>query len=87
MSEYRNYMETLVEEAYEECRDSLNCCTCEQCRNDIIACALNRLPPRYVVTQSGMVYMKLNGLQRQYHADIVTALAQAAKIVSEKPRH
>ena len=37
MSEYRNIMESLVEEEFERAAATLGCCTCEACRNDIIA--------------------------------------------------
>ena len=87
MSIYKNYMETLVEEVYSRCKDSLPCCTCERCRDDVIAYALNRLPPRYAVTPEGGVYTKITGLERQYYTDIVAALTQAAQVVNTNPRH
>ena len=48
MSEYKNIMEDLVLEEFENAAQTLGCCTCEDCRNDIIAYALNQLPPKYV---------------------------------------
>ncbi len=41
---YKNVMEDLVEFRFDEIQSTLDCCTCEHCRNDIIAYALNLLP-------------------------------------------
>lgn len=87
MIEYRNIMESLVEEEFERAAVSLGCCTCEACRNDIIAYALNQLPPKYVATRKGEVYSKTFILRNQHYADIMAALAKGAKVVSDHPRH
>ncbi len=81
----KNYMETLVLEKLDEIIDELGCCKCEKCRMDIASYALNRLPPKYVATYKGQVYSKLDTLSVQYEADLINALYQAAKIVTEFP--
>ena len=53
----------------------------------MIALALNELPTKYVVTQKGEVYARIDELSIEKEAEILTALAKAAKIVKEKPRH
>lgn len=87
MSEYRNIMEALVEEEFDRAVGSLDCCHCEACRNDIIAYALNQLPPKYVATHRGEVYSKTFILRNQHYADIMAALAKGAKLVKDNPRH
>ena len=87
MAEYKNIMENLVEEEFDRAQGSLNCCTCEACRNDIMAYALNQLPPKYVATRKGEVYSKTFILRNQHYADIMAALAKGAKVVSDHPRH
>lgn len=82
----KNFMETLVLDKLEEVIDDLNCCKCEKCRMDIASYALNRLPPKYVATYKGEVYSKYDTLSVQYEADLLSAIYQAAKIVSEHPR-
>ena len=52
MAEYKNMMENLVEDEYGRAASSLGCSTCDICRSDIIAYALNLLPPKYVVTRA-----------------------------------
>lgn len=87
MANYQNYMETVVEELFDEFRDNLGCCTCPQCRDDIIAYALNQLPAKYVVSAPGAAFAKLDSLQKQYRADVVTAISHAAVIIAQSPRH
>lgn len=87
MSEYRNIMESLVEEEFERAAATLGCCTCEACRNDIIAYALNQLPPKYVATRKGEVYSKTFILRNQHRTDIMAALTKAASVVKANPRH
>ena len=80
-------MEDLLEERLNEIYPTLGCCTCDICRADILAFALNRLPTKYVVYPIGEVYSKLYVLKLQHDADIVAALTQAAQMVTENPRH
>lgn len=87
MSEYKNIMEELVEEEFDRAADTLNCCHCEACRNDIIAYALNQLPPKYVATHTGEVYSKTFALRNQHYVDIMAALAKGVNLVRENPRH
>ena len=87
MKGYRNMMETMVEDALEAMAPELDCCTCEQCRNDITAWALNHLPPRYVATDAGGVISKADTMRIQHLTDVRTALVQAAQMVKENPRH
>jgi competence protein ComFB len=83
----KNYMEEVVSEILEEIIGELQCCKCEQCKLDIIALALNNLPPRYVVTQKGEVYAKISGLRQQFEVDAITAITNAANTIAKNPRH
>lgn len=87
MYSYVNVMEELVEQSYDSVKNTLNCCQCEICRNDIIACALNLLPPKYVVLEKGSVYSKNYILKNRMMSDIMAALVKAAEIVNKNPRH
>jgi competence protein ComFB len=62
-------------------------CPCERCQLDIIALALNRLPPRYVVTEQGNIYVKALYAERQLISDVIRELSTAALIVQKKPNH
>lgn len=88
MKPYHNTMEEIVEAQMDELAPSLGCCLCEKCRGDIIAYALNHLPPRYVMSDAGRVMVQADHiLKRQSIADVRTALIQASMVVKEKPRH
>ena len=87
MKLYRNIMEDLVEEFYDDIKGKHTCCTCDQCRSDIIAFALNQLQPQYAVTSTGASISKAANLRRQHTADIQAALMRAIRVVSESPRH
>jgi len=81
----KNYMETIVFDMIDRVISSFDCCTCDDCRNDIAAYALNHLPPKYIV--SNEVYSKLSILQRQFGVDVVSQLAAGVQVVKANPRH
>ena len=87
MKLYQNVMESFVEEELDRMGDSLGCCLCEQCRNDVAAYALNQLPPRYVVSHMGGAISKADTMRIQHLTDVRTALLQGAQIVKASPRH
>ncbi len=82
-----NLMEDSVLQAATELMTKEDMCTCEQCRLDIAAIALNSLPPRYVVTSKGASYARADLLEMQKYVDIIGAIAKAIKLVKEHPRH
>jgi competence protein ComFB len=49
--------------------------------------ALNDLPTKYVVSEKGELYTKLNELEQQFEIDVETAIIKAAVIVSRNPKH
>lgn len=84
----KNYMEDLVFQRLAEVLDKhRNICTCDKCRYDIAALALNFLPPRYVVTRQGETFTKIEALEQQFTVDILTAISHAIQIVSSQPHH
>lgn len=87
MRQLKNMMEDFVLRKYEEMKDHLDCCSCESCRLDVLSYALNRLPPKYVVSREGELYSKNASYELQYKADIIAALTQAANVVRQYPRH
>ncbi len=62
-------------------------CRCSRCHLDVVALALNTLPPRYVVTEIGEVFTNVNLASAQWRADVMTAVLHAMEIVRKKPRH
>ena len=62
-------------------------CTCDICRDDIMALALNQLPPHYVASEEGTIYTKVGFDQIGGKAQVVAAITRAIEQVSSKPRH
>ena len=74
MKRYENMMEGFVEEVLDIMGDSLGCCMCEQCRNDVAA-------------HMGGAISKADTMRIQHLTDVRTAVLQAAQVVKEHPRH
>lgn len=68
-------------------KDKKNICTCDKCKLDIAAIVLNNLKPKYVVTDKGELYGKVNTLDIQFDADLIKEIVKAVKIVGAEPRH
>lgn len=84
----KNYMEDIVKknmkEQFEK-RDDI--CKCELCENDVFAYSLNHLPPKYVVTEKGHIYTKLNEMEFQFNADVTREVLKAIEFVKKNKRH
>jgi len=82
-----NLMESTVKELINDLIAKENMCTCEQCRLDVAALALNNLPPRYVVSPKGASYARADLLELQKYVDVIGAITKAIRLVKEHPRH
>ena len=80
-------MEDFVVSVIDDVLSDTNVCSCEQCKMDIVAIALNNLPPYYFVTEKGQLFSKTNILRQQFKVDVISAIANAAKVVKAHPRH
>lgn len=87
MAHIKNYMEEIVFSLIHDVLKDINMCTCDKCILDIAAIALNDLPPKYVVSEKGEVYSKLNFLKQQFEVDVIAAITKAAVLVKRNPRH
>lgn len=83
----KNYMEEVVLNLMEGVLDDINMCKCELCVMDIAAIALNDLPPKYIATEKGELYSKVNSLRNQFEVDVIAAITKAAVLVKRSPRH
>lgn len=71
--------EMLKEESYAHVADN------DRLRLDVMAYALNRLPPKYVATQRGHIYTRVQELRQQFKTDIVVELTKALQRVLANP--
>ena len=86
--ELKNQMEELVLEQLDSVLAQYpDCCKCEHCRQDIAVIALNHLPPKYVATQQGCVFAKIDAMTLETKIEIVEQIAKAVEIVSKNPHH
>lgn len=88
----KNYAEIVVNELFDSVFESQrkvnpNLCGCPRCREDVMAIALNRLPPRYVARDEGEIYTKVGYDQVGGKAEIVAALMHGFELVCRNPRH
>ena len=81
-------MEEIVDKLAPEVLDTYeNICKCPKCVNDIKALTLNKLPPRYVVCEKGLLYTKANEMFIQFKTDIIKELTLSIEVVSKNPNH
>ncbi len=84
----KNYMESVVDRLLPVLlKDYKDICTCDRCKDDIRAIALNGLKPLYIATDKGEVYSKINELETQFRTDAIKELTKALEIVSKNPKH
>ena len=78
-----NVAELAVKERIEEAMDKFKCCQCDHCVKDVIALAVNNLPPKYIVRNELDQALEI----RRYDADVISALVNAVIKVNQNPRH
>lgn len=84
----KNLMEYEVHRTIENLlKNRTDICTCDKCKLDMEAIALNNLKPKYVVTEKGSIFAKLDTLSYQYDADILMEVMKAINKVGENPHH
>jgi len=84
----QNYMEDVVQEELELLLAERNdICKCSKCKFDMMVWTLNRLPPKYVITNKGRLYTKLKEQEIQFKADVVKELTKAIEYIGKNPQH
>lgn len=83
----KNYMEEVVLNLIDDVIKDVDVCKCEKCKMDIMAISLNNLPTKYVVTEKGELYSKVNLLRLQIEVDVITEITKAAMMVKQRPKH
>lgn len=83
-----NVMEEVVRDVLMQYKDQLQLtCQCERCLNDIMAIALNELPPRYIANGVYGPYVRAAHVaDRQGATNITLIVTKAATFVSSSPR-
>ena len=79
-----NVMENLVLRNVDTVMQRFNVCGCDRCRCDICACALNQLPPRYIVAKKEKILKAESEIDQK---TVMDALIKAVIQVRSHPRH
>ncbi|MBU1108060.1 MAG: late competence development ComFB family protein [Candidatus Riflebacteria bacterium] len=82
-----NKMENAVKQMAEQMMLDSNVCKCSRCLLDVLAMALNTLPPKYVVTNIGNAVTSVDLDSSQWKANVTMAICNAINIVKGRPRH
>ncbi len=84
-----NKMESVVRQITEQMmgRSDASVCGCSRCKLDVLALALNSLPPKYVVTNIGNAVTNVDLDSSQWQANVTMAVCNAIEVVRSRPRH
>lgn len=87
--ELKNYTEVIAKQVLEDLISTgkIKSCTCEKCRLDIMAKALNNLPNSYYVSDKGQVFSKLRSTYLDNQTKVLTEILKASIDVEKEPRH
>lgn len=84
----KNYMEDIVRRNIESQKGlRRDACWCQRCEKDVFAMVLNRMPPKYVVTNRGHIYTKLQEMETQLNVDVTREVHTAIEHVGGNKRH
>ncbi len=83
----QNVMEDVVGEIIDNIIEITGMCGCPKCRADVMALSLNKLPPKYVATQTGNVFSHMEATATQMQAEITVAVMTAVEMVTRNPKH
>jgi competence protein ComFB len=87
--ELHNMMEDIVTDYLKEILEAkTDICSCNQCRMDMAAYALNKVMPIYIVSSRGVIHTQ-NKKRNDFQQDIDTysVVMEAVEAVSKTPRH
>lgn len=82
-----NIMEGKVLSTINKAAPQLGCCTCNKCKIDLAAYALNRIPPKYVDTEKGALFTRANHMGSEFDTKILLEVTKAAAAIGKAPGH
>ncbi|MFB0921461.1 MAG: late competence development ComFB family protein [Oscillospiraceae bacterium] len=82
-----NTTEELVRMTVDEVISKMDMCSCEICKLNACAIALNNLEPHYVTTTRGRLIAKIITLKMNHHTEVLVEVTKALLIVKKNPLH
>ena len=86
-SQLVNITEQIVDQMVDDLIKKEKACPCPKCRLDIMALALNKLPPKYVVSVKGNAFTSFQLNKAQNRIDFYQAIWEAVQKVKGCPQH
>lgn len=85
-------LRNIIEDLARDCLNSAlqmryDICTCDICKNDMLAYILSHIPAQYVTSESGALHTIIEQSRVEHQAKIARAVIEAIDLVSKKPRH
>ncbi|SFH89665.1 competence protein ComFB [Tindallia magadiensis] len=80
----QNHTETLVREVLGEYKSKETVCECEQCENDIVAIVLNKMPPKYFLSDASEGEKISYVLDKKLRFEALIQLTEAVKLAYDK---
>ncbi|MFH0790596.1 MAG: CheR family methyltransferase [Candidatus Omnitrophota bacterium] len=62
-------------------------CTCNQCKNEMLAYVLSRVPAKYATTEQGVLYTIIEQTRVEHAVEITKEILNAINIIGKNPRH
>ncbi|MFA5362764.1 MAG: CheR family methyltransferase [Candidatus Omnitrophota bacterium] len=88
MAKLRNIIEDIADDFLKNALSvRFDICTCEQCKNDMLAYILSRIPAKYVTTEEQALQVIIEQTKLEHQAEFARAVLEAIHAVGEKPRH
>lgn len=87
MDELVNLMEETVLNKIDQLWKQTDYCTCDNCKIDVAAYALNRLPAKYVHSLEGTLIHRFESSTTQTDAEITAVVFQAIQRIGENCHH
>lgn len=85
MAELINLMEETVLKKIDQLWKNTDYCKCEDCKMDIAAYALNRLPAQYVQSLKGNILYRFESSQNQKDIEVTVVVSKGIEIVGKSP--
>jgi len=81
---YRNFRQDLVEEIFPQVAKRMNLCSCQRCRADVMAIALNNMIPKYVASTKGETLARHLEFYTHQKTDVLRELIKTMMTVKDK---
>lgn len=84
----KNIIEDIAEDFLDKALSMrFDICTCDQCRNDMLAYILSKIPAKYVTTEHDALNVIIEQTKLEHQAELARATLEAVRLIGSNPRH